>query len=571
MIKFLRIIILFLLPYTNLFSQKNISNDFVPPLNIPLFLSGNYGELRTGHFHAGIDLKTQGVKGKPVFAAYEGYVSRIKIQSGGYGNALYITHPNGYTTVYGHLDRFIPSIQQYVEKKQYEKQQFEIELFPNHELFVVKQGEVIAYTGNTGRSGGPHLHFEIRKSNGQVPLNGLRFNLPVADNIPPVFNALLLYNMGESNPVGNSEDTKREYRVIKKNDTTYQLTEPVLVSGNFFGLGVEVYDYLNGSFNRCGVYTIKYFLDDEFKFGFTIDNISFTNTRYINAHMDYELKLNKGKSVHRLFSLPNNRLPVYHNPDDEGIQQLLNDTLHHIRIEAYDVYGNKSVLFADIQRKDMPETMSQTNNLERVYWYEGGIFQNGPYRISIPPSSLYNDIYLEIIYMRYNNLLDDTIRIHSVNEPLQKSITIRAVLDSTALQFKDKLIFARINEENIPESEGGECIDSKLITSSRNFGKYFIVPDTVKPTITPVNFIPGGRYIAGQQFTFRVLDDLSGINSYNAFIDGAWVLLKYDAKNDAMIYTIDRERLSSGKDHDLQIEVRDNKGNLAKYEARFYY
>jgi hypothetical protein len=571
MIKFLAIILLFQYPFSNLFSQKNLSNNFISPLDIPLFLSGNYGELRTDHFHAGIDIKTQGVKGKPVFVSYDGYVSRIKIQSGGYGNALYITHPNGYTSVYGHLDRFIPSIQDYVERKQYESQKFEIELFPGHDQFMVQQGQIIAYSGNTGRSGGPHLHFEIRKSNGQVPLNVLRFNLPVADNIPPVFVSLYAYNFSEDQLVGNSSDKRRDYQVVKKNDTTYQVDGVVLLSGNYFGLGAEAYDYLNGSANKCGIYTMSFYLDEEFQYGFTIDNISFANTRYINAHMDYELKVNEGKSVHRLYSLPNNRLRIYSHSEDNGIVSLIDDSIHSVRLEAYDVYGNKSILFAKVQKGDKDDEYTQNTAPERVNWFEGGIFQTGPYRVSIPPSSLYNDIYMDLIYMNGNSLLEDTLIIHTPDEPLHKSMTIRVALDSVALQYKEKLILARIDKENEIVSEEGECIDSKLITSTRSFGKYIIIPDTVKPVITPITFFSGKKYTDGQQLKFTVLDELAGLHSYNAYIDDQWIILKYDAKSDTMVYTIDGKRLSSGMNHDLRIEVRDNKGNLAIFTGEFYY
>jgi murein DD-endopeptidase MepM/ murein hydrolase activator NlpD len=572
MIKFLAFILVFLQAFSNLFSQKNLSTDFISPLNIPLFLSGNYGELRTGHFHSGIDIKTQGVIGKPVFAAEEGYIARIKIQSGGYGNALYIAHPNGYTTVYAHLDRFIIPVQEYVESQQYEKQKFEIELFPKHDQFVFNQGDVIAYSGNTGRSGGPHLHFEVRKSNGQVPMNGLQFNLPVADNIPPAFKGIYVYNLSENMPVGNNGDPRDSFSAVKKNDSTYRIEEIIPIRENYFGLGTEVYDYLNGSGNRCGIYTLDYYLDGKFQYGFTVDNISFANTRYINAHMDYALKSAEGISVHRLFSLPNNRLPIYRSANGKGVLSLSNDSLHSVRIEASDVYGNKSVLLCDVRK--LADTVSIPGNVsagERVNWFEGGVFDEGPFRMTIPPASLYNDIIMDISLEEGISLLHDTLRIHTIDEPLHKNLVLRVVLDSAALQFKDKLIFARIDEQGKAVSEGGECIDSKLITSTRNFGKYFLMVDTVKPTISPLKFISGGKYTAGQRITFQVADEQAGIHSYNAYVDGQWVLLKYDAKSDTMFYTLDEKRIAAGNWHKLVIEVKDEKGNLASYSDTFYF
>ena len=573
MIRSLTIVLIVLSISQPIFTQNTSTCSFQSPLDIPLFLSGNFGELRATHFHAGIDLKTQGETGKPVHASCEGYISRIKIQSGGYGKSLYITHPNGYTTVYAHLDRYLPEVEEYVENMQYQRKSYEIELFPPKEKFVFDQGELIGYSGNTGSSGGPHLHFEIRKTNGQIPVNGLKFHLPVTDNIPPEFRTLYAYSYpnGEVVSMGGSERTM--YKVAKKNDSVFYVDKTIECPGRFLGFGTEVYDFLNGSSNKCGVYVLQLKVNDIPWFMFQIDAISFANSRYVNAHMDYDLKINDRKSVHRLFKLPNNSLPIYSYSVDDGLLFLADDSIYNCEIEAMDVYGNASTLkFACRAVTQDTPLQNFPDNSTLVNWEKGDDFTFSKYSVHIPPKALYQDTYLSVKQIEgEGSIFTDTLLAHNESEPLHLGITISAEVDSIDNTLEDKLLFARVNGNNNLAVEGGEFHNGTLSVTTRDFGKYIITADTIPPQVKPQSFRSGSKYNTGQTITFKVEDDLSGMQSYDAYIDDQWALLQYDAKSGTLSYTMDAARLAKGKQHSLKIIVTDGKNNRAEYEGRFEY
>ncbi len=573
MLKLLFKILLLSSLVTSLQAQKNPVNYFKSPLNIPLFLSGNYGELRATHFHSGIDLKTQAVIGKPVFASGDGYVSRINIQSGGYGKSLYITHPNGYTTVYAHLEQFNPAIQAYVKKNQYNKKKFEIELFPPADMFTFKQGDLIGYSGNTGRSGGPHLHFEIRESASQVPLNALLFNLPVADLIAPSFTTLYLYSFPYEKPVRNAGESRAEYTVRRRNDTSFYIKETIPVSSPFFGIGVEVYDYLNGSANRCGVYSLQLNIDNKPSFAFTIDKISFQDSRYVNAHMDYELKVTQKKSVHRLYLLPNNKLSIYSSYSSNKLLSVSDNDIHKAEVIAYDAYGNSSRLnFSFRQNVKEDSSVNYADSINYIRWQEGAIFRSNRINIEIPPSALYEDVYFNYsLFSADDSVTTDTFSIFISAEPIHENYRIEVPYSMKDVSLQDKVIFARIDEDNKLVYAGGEYKNGFMKLSTRNFGKFIICYDTLAPVISPVGFVNGKKYTVGQRLTFRVVDDLSGLKSYEAYIDGAWALLEYDAKSDTLFYEIDSDKLTSGLSHLIKLIMVDGKENRSEFEGQFIY
>ena len=572
MIKFLKFLSLFSLSYSLCFSQVTDKESFQSPLQIPLFLSGNFGELRATHFHAGLDFKTEGVTGKPVMAVKEGYVSRIKIQSGGYGHSLYISHPDGHTTVYAHLERYAPEIQAYVVQQQYLKRTYETELFPARDMFPVRKGQVVAWSGNTGRSGGPHLHFEIRRSYGQIPLNGLLFGFPVTDNISPEFRGLYIYTYQQKEPNGIQSDRKY-HEIIRLGNASYGVAEPIELNAAYFGIGVEVYDFLNGSSNRCGVYSMELKVDGELMYGFKIDEIPFSDTRYVNAHMDYDLKISGGKSVHRLFALPNNNLSIYTTDTGNGIYALKDFNSHEAEIIARDAYGNKSSLSFSFVRKQNPVFSIIIPDLGYIVeWEKGRKLEKDSFSVEIPPKALYQDINMHFDVIRGNgDIKTDTFIVHSGTEPLHRNVNFSLVSARIVPGQADKLLFACIDEEGDPVAEGGEYIDGALRLSTRQFGVYMIVADTVPPEIKAVKFVNAARYTSDQEIVFVIADELSGIKSYAGYIDNEWALFCFDAKSGSLSYRIDGSRLSKGKTHSLRIEVSDNKENPAVFEGSFVY
>lgn len=572
MLKLIKILLLLFLSSSAVFSQVPDQKNFQSPLDIPLFLSGNFGELRSSHFHAGIDLKTGGVTGKQVLSAYDGYVSRIKIQAGGYGRSIYISHPNGYTTVYGHLERYIPVIQDYVVKQQYQKKSYELNIFPPKGMFRLKKGEQIAFSGNTGRSGGPHLHFEIRRSDGQIALNVLKYNFPIKDNLPPVFKNLYTYIYRQHEPNGIQFE-RLDNPVVKINDTTYSIVGNIEINGTYLGLGVEIYDFLNGSSNKCGVYSMQLNIDNEPVHKFQIDEISFSDTRFINAHMDYDLKINNSKSVHRLFSLPNNSIPLYSEFEGNGIYALKDFRIHEAEVIATDAYGNKSfLLFMFSRKKHLAFTFEIPEIGYLVDWQKGREIEKDHITINIPPKALYQDINLSFNWIKgYNGFQSDTLIIHDNSEPLHKNISVDVIIDNPDKSITDKLLFARVAENSKIISGGGEYIEGRMHLETRNFGRYVIAVDTIAPEIKAVNFINGKKYLKNQGITFTISDDLSGIESYNGYIDGKWALFTFDAKTGVLNYSIDSTRLKYGITHNLKIVVVDGKKNSSTFEGIFIF
>ncbi|MBN1598212.1 MAG: M23 family metallopeptidase [Bacteroidales bacterium] len=571
MLKFLKIVTLITICNVKMFSQKISKEGFISPLDIPLYLSGNYGELRADHFHVGIDIKTMGEPGKPVYASMEGYISRIKVQIGGYGKSIYINHPNGYTTVYAHLDKFMPDVEEYVTKAQYVSKSFEVDLYPTIYEFQVEEGQKIALSGNTGSSGGPHLHFEIRKSADHVPVNALSFNLPVSDRRFPEFKSLYAYSFATDIVVANNGEIRKYYPVVKLNDSTYTVPGNIITRKEYVGFASEVYDFLDGSENKCGIRVLELIIDKKLLFSFEIDNISFGLTRYINAHMDYNLKSEEKRSVHRLYKLPNNKLPIYKGELTDKLLHINDNLLHQGEIAATDIYGNKSVLKFNFKKaSNINNSLSDSNNI-LVLWKYGILVDSLNYKFRIPADALYQDTYLQYEFITgEENSLSDTLILHHESEPLHRNVNVILKVNKFDPGMKNKLLIVRMNNEKKIISEAGKFENGYLKTSSRSFGKFYVSIDTVAPSIKS-GLTDSRKYSVGDKLIFTVTDDLSGIWKYNAYIDNEWVLLEYDAKTDQMFYTIDEKRLVPGKKHELKVIVVDERNNQSVSKQSFEF
>ena len=378
-----------------LFSPLNGQEDpsFHPPLDIPMYLSGNFGEIRTDHFHSGIDIKTQGTTGHPVFSAEEGYVSRIKVQSNGYGKSIYISHPNGYTTVYGHLDRYREDIAAYVKRMQYSRRSHTLDIYPDRETFKVGKGELIAYSGNTGSSSGPHLHFEVRSTANQHPTNVLSYNLNIRDRTPPRFHSIFIYPMDQKTYINGKPD--RFSSRLVSNGGIYSIPYGTRLEAiGTVGISVEVFDYLDGSSNRCGIYTLEMFLDDKPFYSHIMDEFSFSETRYINAHIDYEERIRSGTKAHRLHRLPNDRLRIYDRNLENKVLVLEEERDYNIRIVAKDVAGNSSTLEFKLNGRGKTPDISQGSKTAEIpmKYMEPNNFSDGPVDVMIPANALYQDL-----------------------------------------------------------------------------------------------------------------------------------------------------------------------------------
>jgi len=538
------------------------------PVDIPIYLAGNFAELRTGHFHAGIDIKTQGKEGFKVYAVQDGYISRIKIATGGYGKSLYITHPDGYTSVYGHMKEFNIQLDKFAKDQEYKNQSFEIDIFPERGELPVKKGDIIGLTGNTGSSGGPHLHFEVRDTKNSHPLNGLFLGYDIKDNIPPKMDYLYVYPQNETSTV-NGKNTSHFYSLKKLNDRFALRQGDTLRVYGSIGLGLKVNDYLNGSSNQCGIYELKVFLDDTVIFHDKFDGVSFDESRYINSLMDYKENIEKKRKLHKLYVEPNNKLSVYLDTINRGIIEISKTSaVQKISIEAIDAYMNKSKLVFYVSY-EKPSKMLASANANKIVipWQDEFKMDTLGMQLSINKASFYDTLFMgfSVDTLRSKGVYSATYNIHNNYTPIHKYFELSIKYDSVIDSLQQKLLLGLWNKDKF-EAAGGKLVNGRVSGLLRDLGSYAVLMDTVKPTIKPLGVIATSNDLSNSsRLQFLIKDELSGIASYRGTINNVWVLYEYDAKNDLITYEFDEYMPSEGV-FSVKVEVIDERGNTAIYE-----
>ncbi|MEM6319346.1 MAG: M23 family metallopeptidase [Bacteroidota bacterium] len=540
---------------------------FRSPVDGPIRLSGTFGELRPNHLHAGIDIKAKdGKNGQPIYAIADGYVARIKVQSGGYGNALYVVHPNGYMSVYCHLQKFEKNIADFVKKKQYEKQSFYVDLYLNGTTFKVKKGEKIGNLGTSGRSFGPHLHFEIRDNKTQKPINPLLFGFEMQDNIRPKLHNVKVYHLNDKL---ETIDTKI-HSLVKKGGGKYGVRGDTLRIGAWrAGFGIKVYDHHNGVSNWNGVYALEMYQDNRLIHAFNMETFSFGESRYINAHIDYaEQRLNKSY-YNRSYKLPGNRLSIYDK--NEGIVTLHKDVPSKIKVVAFDVDGNKSILEFWVKRAEVKPSASSGYNYSLAYNQSNSI-DNGSFKATFPKGTFYENAYLnyDVTPDQSEDVFSDMHHLHNVSVPVHKYFNLSIKTEGLPENLRKKAFIAFCNEKNKVANCGGKWANGMVTAKVRSLGDYCVMIDDVPPTITPISFRNDMR--GRSKMTFKIKDSMPTTGrgrglSYKATVDGKWILMQYDSKNDLLIHQFDN-RISAGE-HTLRLSVRDDRGNRKVYERTF--
>ncbi|MGQ7869176.1 M23 family metallopeptidase [Sunxiuqinia sp. sy24] len=565
-----RLLIAFLLFTHTIFAQAPDPEYFRSPLAIPIQLSGNFGELRSNHFHSGIDIKTEGKTGLPIYAAAEGEVSRINISPSGFGLALYLNHPNGQTTVYGHLLSFRDDIQAYARKIQYERESFAVDLSVPKGTFQIKKGELIALSGNSGSSGGPHLHFEIRDTHSQNPQNPLLFRFPIVDDMKPKILSAAIYPLSDDAHVYGKSNDRRIETVYY--DGAYHLkgNPTIPVYGNI-GFGLQTLDYLNGSWSKCGIYEISLAVDDQEVYTFRMNELSFAETRYLNSHIDYSHYRQHYRRIQKSWVDQGNKLSNYPTLENHGVVNLSDGKTHQIRYEVKDVYGNKSTLSFRVQSKktsiERSEDSGQLIRLnEEIQLEKPGV------QAHFKPGTFYSDFNLDFETKPANNLFFSPLyRVHNDRIPVHQSYQLKIKADEVPDSLQAKSLLAVIDEKSGKKwSMGGAYQDGWIMARVRQMGTFAITVDTVAPTIRPLSIQNRKSLTERNRIRFKISDDFSGIDSYRGQIDGQWVLFEYDAKNALITYHLDKDRFQFGKQHTLKLTVTDNKGNETEYQATFY-
>jgi hypothetical protein len=552
----------------SLFGQKN---NFRAPVNFQMDLSGNFGELRPDHFHAGIDITTYGVRGKKIFAIADGYVSRIKVSANGYGKALYIHHPEeGVTSVFGHLQRFNHEINQYVLNQQYKHKKHEIQLFPEANQFPVKKGDLIAYSGNSGRSGGPHIHFEIRELNNQHPLNPLLFDFNIKDNIAPkIFNLAVYSHSGNK-----TKQRKHIYNTDVVSGNEYQVLEKdTLFLDGSYSFGIRTFDFLNGADNWCGIYDLKLLIDSSIVYHHRMDEFAFSETRYINSFIDFEEKTKNNLSIQKTHLQPNNHLSIYNFVKGKGIVTFNNNKTHNLQYIVKDVYGNRSVLNF-IVKNDTARAQGRhpadTINYDKIMPFnQSNKFTGEDIRIEFPASAFYDTLHFNHHQQTTSNeiFFSDIHQVHNKYTPVHKSYSLTIKSENLSSHLADKAFIAKIKEEEEYKYIGGNYLNGSVTASTREFGKYVIMTDTLAPKI---ELIGSAANLKSQRYIrLKVSDNLSGIKTYNGYIDGEWVLFEYDPKNNILEHKFETHPLEKNKEHELELYVGDEKNNISTFYIRF--
>ena len=531
------------------------------PMDIPVLLSGNFGELRSNHFHSGIDFKTQGVEGKPIHSVQDGYVSRISVSPWGYGNGLYITHPDGTTTVYGHLQKFSQKITAYLKEKQYEQESFNVNLSLTPDELPVKEGELVALSGNTGSSGGPHLHFEVRDTETEEPMDPIEYYKDlIKDTQAPKIQGIMVYSMPGKGVVNGSR-RKLELKPVTAKNGKQTLNGKIEAWGEI-GLAVKGYDYMDNTSNIYGIKDITLTTDSQVIFHSNLDRFAFDESRYLNSFTDFEEWKEHRSFYIKSFVDPGNRLRFIESLN-RGILTIDEPRTYHLTYQLADAFGNTTQLSIQIEGKEQPIPEIDTENTELFHWWSDNRFGAKGIRLTIPKGNLYDDLYFRYSVKEDSTALGATHILHNKPVAFHKSAKLSLRLQTDTLENKQQYGIVRL-QNGRRSWTGGVYRNGWVDADIKETGSYTLGQDLVPPTITPLN---PATWVSKQAIALRLSDNLSGVQTYRGEIDGQYVLFEMNSKS-VITYHFDKELLARGK-HTLKLVVTDACGNQSTYTYPF--
>mgnify|MGYP001024936456 FL=1 len=530
--------------------------DFHTPIDAPFDLSGTFGEFRS-RFHTGIDFKSRGVQGQKIFSIEDGYISRIEVNNYGYGKVIYIDHLNGFTSVYAHLKNFNPELDEYIKSELYKSKRNSIKKFPKTNQLRINKGEVIGYSGNTGRSFGPHLHFEIRDTKSQDAINPLMFNYNYKDDERPIIRGLYIINENNS-LVRNSPIRKK---VKKINDSTYTVDD--FEYNGKIGIGLDIYDiqYKN-LYNQNGVYKVELFIDSILKYSYKMDKIKFSENHYKKIMYDYLSLARKNKKVLKIYTPRNSDLSFLKNNKFNGIinSDSIRDNSFLVRVSDWN--GNSSSIKFNLKANDSISRRSSYNGIEILTNQNYTLNKNSSI-IEIGKNTFYDDLLMNISYQ------SDTLNLGKEKDPFRSSIRIKIphkISDTLELRqsFVGKIINGKISYISSKKNK------SYIYANTSSLGEYIISKDTLKPDIKPINFKNNSNIKVKNTLKLRLKDDLSGIKNYSSYFNGNWALFEYEPKSNMIFHNLSDGIIKDGENK-LIIKYEDGVGNKGVYQTKVYY
>ena len=551
--KFLILLTLFFISFDSYCQTNSFKNS--SPLNIPLIISGTFGELRANHFHAGIDIKTNGKEGYQVISLDEGYVDRIRVGTTGYGKALYIKHPNGLTTVYAHLMKFSPKIQSFVKSAQYKKETYEIQLFPKDDEIKVKAGEIIGLSGNTGGSSGPHLHFEIRNTKNQKTINPLYYLDDIKDDRKPSIRSFYIFNNNDINP-----EKMSRHQIKKINDSVYR-SENVYTIGKI-SFGLNMFDRQSLSYNRNGIYKVAIYKNDTLKFEYNFNELDFEDSKFINLLRDYKTKKEKGITIQKIIKHPESKKSFLNNEYDNGFFNIKNNKEYFFTLKISDHKGNNSYVEIKITGKKIIDNIIKTEGklIKKDQDYSIKLKNK---EVVFKKNTLFENVYLNI------KERNDTLYIDKDIYPLRNPLAISYEINNDDSLLIRQSFISRLNSKGKPTYLFTKKKDDKFQIKSNSLGTFFISKDTLSPEIKPLNFYKGQWISKLKYLKIKISDDFSGIKKYRGYLNDKWILFEYEPKRNTLTYDFSDIIFKKTK-HNLKIYLEDNVGNKKVLKTMFY-
>ena len=544
--------------FSILFALNSQEYNLNSPIDLPLNLSGTFGEFRSSHFHYGLDVTTNKKPGYNVYSIDSGSVVRINVSTSGYGKVLYINHPNGLTSVYAHLKEFSPKIQEYIKTQQYLNKSYSVQKFINNGEMKVNKGDLIGYTGNTGGSSGPHLHFEIRDTKSQNPINPLSFNYKYDDSNRPIIKSLYLFNEDDIFKKRNP----KKYEIKKINDSLYIADK--IVYSNKIGIGIEVYDrQSNNNYNRNGVYEVKMFIDSVLNFSYKMDKINIDESVFRKIFYDYLLLKTKKKRIQKVYYPLNSKLNFLNHNVNTGIFKSSDKYEKDVLIEVSDWNNNKSYLNFKIEGITSNIIEKSIDGIEVVPSQKYLIKKNN-IEIGFKKNSFFNKVALNIEYQ------NDTLRIDEDIYPLRKSYNIKIYKQVEDSIIKRQSYIGLINKNGTVSYLKTNKKDNFFSTNSSFLGSYTLSRDSINPEVKPLNFSLNKDISNQKTIRLRIYDKTSGIKSYNVFINNKWALFEHEPKSNLIFHNIDDGIIKNGENK-ITIKVIDGVGNKTEFNSKVYW